>query len=314
MSPTLRLTAVCCVCAFAVPALRAAEDAAKAYDQRLSDQRQKAATRNAADSANTQDARDKARAAAKHAQDKADQKKDMAEYKQKTLDNLSSIKELFAKAEDCWKNKSFGDAGALYSSVVLATVPGSEEMAETSRNRLLEMEDLAKAHLKAADDADLKREYVTEVQELNAVTKDFGLTKTYDVALRRLITLKSRPEIAGYVELAQAEAYENDSKVTEAVKLYDAIANNPRYDNTVPWLKAKRKIDELNKNEAVRTKIKEELDAKADKECPNLLQSSKNYASNNQPKQAIEKLQIILDKYGSSKYAEEAKKRMAELK
>ena len=60
--------------------------------------------------------------------------------------------------------------------------------------------------------------------------------------------------------------------------------------------------------------MKTELDAKADREAPVLLNSAKNFASNHMPKQAIEKLQIVIDKFPNSKYAEDAKKQMAELK
>ncbi|MCY3023389.1 MAG: hypothetical protein NTW87_30790, partial [Planctomycetota bacterium] len=154
-----------------------------------------------------------------------EKKQNDANYKQIVLDNLGAVKEQFAKAEDSWKNQKFGEAGALYSSVSGATVPGSEEMVETSRGRLVEMEDLAKTHLKAAEDCDFKREYVKEVEELSLVNKEFALTKTREVALRRLITLKSKPEVAGYVEMAQAEGLETDGKLMEAIGIYHAVAN-----------------------------------------------------------------------------------------
>jgi len=128
------------------------------------------------------------------------------------------------------------------------------------------------------------------------------------------VNLKSRPEVSGIVELAQAEGYEADGKLMEAVKLYESIGNNPRYENSVPALKAKRRLEELAKNDETRTKIKTEVDAKADKECPALISSAKNFVANNLPKQAIEKLQLVIDKYPSSKYADEAKKQLSELK
>ena len=99
----------------------------------------------------------------------------MADYRaEEAVDNLLNVKELFARAEDSWKNKFYGDAAPIYNSVALATVPGAEAMVETARGRLVELEDLAKAHLKAADDADLKREYVKEVEELAIVNHDFA--------------------------------------------------------------------------------------------------------------------------------------------
>jgi len=294
---------------------RAEDDAAaKAYDQRLKNARNSSALQNAYDNAKTDQEKSAAKKALSDAKAKDQGKKDMAEFKQKTLDNLANIKELFAKAEDNWKNKLFGDAAPLYNSVSMATVPGAEQMVETSRGRMVELEDLAKNHLKSADDNDLKRDYSKEVEELAVVNRDFTLTKSHEVAVRRLVNLKSRPEVAGVVELAQAEGYEADGKLMEAVKLYESIGNNPRYENSVPALKAKRRLEELGKNDETRTKIKTEVDAKADRECPALISSAKNFVSNNLPKQAIEKLQMVIDKYPDSKYADEAKKQLSELK
>jgi hypothetical protein len=295
--------------------VRAEEDKAqKELEARLKAARENAAVRSALDNARTDDAKKALKEKMKSAQAKDQEKKDLAEFKQKTLDNLGSIKELFAKGEEAFKNQKFGEAGQAYSSVALATVPGSEEMVETSRGRLVEMEDLAQGHLKAADDSDLKREYVKEVEELALICKEFGQTKTKETALRRLITLKSRPEVAGYVEMAHAESLETDGKLIEAATAYDSVARNPRYENTIPGLKARRKLADMKKDEATGAKLKAEADAKADREAPILLASAKNFVANNRPKDALEKLQIVVEKFPNTKYAEEAQKRMAELK
>jgi len=293
---------------------KAEDEAAKAYEDRLKQQRANASLQNNVNNAATDEQKKAAKGALKDAQSKMQAKKDMADFKQKTLDNLASVKDMFAKAEDDWKNKLYGNSAPLYNSVAMATVPGAEQMAETARGRMVEMEDLAKSHLNAADDADLKREYVKEVEELSFINREFALTKTRDVALRRLINLKSKPEVSGYVELAQAEGLESDGKLMDAVKIYESIAINPRYENSVPSLKAKRKLEELNKNEETRVKIKTEVDTRADREAPVLISSAKNFVSNNMPKQAIEKLQLVIEKYPASRYADEAKKFLAELK
>jgi TolA-binding protein len=100
----------------------------------------------------------------------------------------------------------------------------------------------------------------------------------------------------------------------DALAIYKSVAANPRYENTVPALKARMKLEDLDKNEATRTKIKSETDAKADKEAPLLLAAAKNFLLNNKPKEAAEKLQIVIDKYPDSKYAQDAKKQLSDLK
>ena len=292
----------------------AEDDPAKAYDQTLNQNRAAAEQRSTNTSTMTPQQLKAYTQAQTAARAKEDQKKNLANYKEKTMLNLASIKELFAKGEDAWKNKKFRDATTFYSSVALADVPGSEEMSQTSRGRLVEMEELGNGHLKSADDADLQREYVKEVDELSTTIHEFPQTKAHDVAMRRMINLKSRPDVAGHVELAQAAALESDGKLTEAVKMYDEIANSPRYEHTLPALKARRKLDDLNNNEGTKTKIKAAMDAKADKEAPLLLASAKNFISNNLPKQAIEKLQQVLEKFPDTKYAETARQQLGGLK
>jgi len=302
------LAGLTCVCA------RCEEDPAKVLEARINAARASTELNNAATNAKNTDEKKAADDKLRKARNEAQKKQDKAEYKEMIMGNLAAVKEMFAKAEESWKNQKYNEAGQLYSSVALATVAGAEDMVETSRGRLVEMEDLAKGHLKGADDNDLKREYVKEVEELGLVVKEFGLTKTRETALRRLITLKSRPEVAGYVELSTAESYETDGKLMDAVAIYKSVAANPRYENSVPALKARRKLEELEKNEATRTKMKTEADAKADKEAPVLLASAKNFLLNSKPKEAMEKLQMVIDKFPDSKYAEDAKKQLTGLK
>ena len=284
------------------------DDPMKALESRITSDHNGAALLSAISGAKSYDEAKAAIDRARKARGDAQKKQDLADYKEKIMGNLAAIKEMFAKAEESWKNQRYGEAGQFYSSVTQATVAGSEEMVETSRGRLIEMEDLASGHLKGADDDDIRREYVKEVGELVLVVKDFGLTKAHETALRRLITLRSRPEVAGYVELAAAEVLEGDGKMAAALVLYRLVASCPRYEGTVPAMRARRRIEELEGNEASRAKIKAEMDAKADREAPPLLNSARNFVLNNRPEEALEKLRLVIDKFPGSKYAEEANK------
>ncbi len=244
----------------------------------------------------------------------AQKKADLAEYKGQVKDNLSSVKAMFQTAEQAWKAKDYKQAGTFYASVAQATVPGSEEMVETSVLRInSEMENLAKDHIRAADDAGLIRDFMKEIDELSIVLKDFGITKSRADAFRKLTNLKTKPEVAGFVEFSQAEQLLADNKLTEAIAAYTAIVSNSRYEHSIPALKSQRKLDELNKNEETRARVRTEFTAKADKEAPQLLNAAKNFATNNMPKKAKEKLEIVLDKYPGTTYAEEAKKQIDEL-
>lgn len=287
---------------------------AREMDERLNQARADAARRNALENANSAEERAKALKAMSAARDKQERAQNLAEFKEKTMNNLASVKEMFAKAEAAWKEKSYGQAAPLYSSIQYATVAGSEEMVQTSRDRMQELEDVSRAKLKAADDADLKRDYTKEIDELGFILKELNLTSGKEIALRRLANLKSKPDVAGLVEFAEAEGLEAEGKLSDAAAAYTSISNNPRYDNTIAGLKARRRIEQMGQNEETRAKLKTEHDAKADKEAPVLLGSAKNFLANKMPNQAIEKLQAVIDKYPESKYAEEARQKLAELK
>jgi TolA-binding protein len=196
----------------------------------------------------------------------------------------------------------------------LATVKGSEKLVDDSRKRLIEMEDLAQQHLNAANDADLARDYVKEVEELGIVLREFAFTKAVEQATTRLAALKPRKEVAGLIELAQAGAAESAGNLAQAYKLYKAIAENPRYENTLAALKGKKAAEKLQNDEATRENLKTQLKAEADKEAPPLLNSGHNFLLNHQEAQAKEKFQQVVEKYPGTDYAEEAKKELAKLR
>ena len=275
---------------------------AAAANDALSAIKDAAEARTAADSAKPANKADAKKAAAAS-------KANFADYKAAAQENKGFIKEMFAKAEQAWKAKNYKEAGYFYQAVAQATSPGTEDMVDTAHERInVDMEKLAKDHIKASDDAGLQRDFMKQIEELSVVTKDFVITKAKEDAQRKLTSLKSRSEIAGYVDYAQAEQLLSEGKLTDGLAALNTILANPRYEHSIPALKATRKIDELNKSEETRSKVKSEFVAKADKEAPQLLTAARNYNNNNMPKSAREKLQTVLDKYPGTAYAEEAQK------
>ena len=281
-----------------LPALCGEDGQDADYQKKLAAMRAAAEQRAAEASATTDEAKAAAKKKADAAKAKDEEKKSLAEFKQATLDNLGIIKEMFAKAEEDWKNKKYLEGSLLYSSVATATVPGSEQMVETSRGRMVELEELAKERLKAADDADMKRDYAKEVEELSFVIRELKMSASKVVALRRLITLKSRPEVAAIVEFVEAQSLEADGKQEEALAAYRKMASNPRYDNTVEMLKAKKKVAELEPLVKVD-------DAKAEKEARLMLAKVRNLRANGLVKEAESKAGELKEKYPNSAAAKE---------
>lgn len=241
--------------------------------------------------------------------DAADKKAAFQDYKGRVQENVAYIKDLFQRAEAAWKAKSYLEAGTYYQNVATATAPGTEDMVQTSNERInVDMEKLARDHITASDDAGMQHDYAKQIDELGTVLKEFKITKAKDEAQRKMNALKSRPEVAGFIEYTAAEQLISDGKLTDGLAALNAILTNPRYDHTIPALRATRKIEELNRNEETRGKVKQEFTARADKEAPNMLRAAKNFNENNMPKAAREKLQLVMDKYPGTTYADEAKK------
>jgi len=259
-------------------------------DGKIKAMRAAAEQKSAAEKATTDEAKKEAKKKADDAKEKEGAKKSLAEFKQSTLDNLGAVKEMFAKAEEDWKNKKYMEGSLLYSSVATATVPGSEEMVETSRGRLVELEELAKERLKAADDADLRREYAKEVDELCFVITELKAAPSKTVALRRLAALRGRPDVAAMVEMAEAQSLETDGKRDKALEAYRKVAASPRYEHTVEALKARKKVAELEPT--VKTD-----EAKDEKEARLLLLQVKNLLSNGLVKEADSKAAELKEKY-----------------
>ncbi|MBI3829629.1 MAG: hypothetical protein HY291_08940 [Planctomycetes bacterium] len=238
---------------------------------------------------------------------------DDAAYKEKVAQNQASIKEMFAAAEAKFKEGNYREAASFYASVVLANVAKTEQLVDDARKRFIEMEGLAQEHLKAADDADLQRDFMKEVEELAVINREFPFTKVFETAQRRLVSLKTRPDVAGSVEFAEGESLEASGNLVEALKKYKSISTNPRFENSLAAMKAKRKLETLEKNEATRDQLKNDLQALAEKQAPALISSAKNFLSNNMPAQAKEKLRAVMEKYPGTTFAEDAKKQLDQI-
>lgn len=233
-----------------------------------------------------------------------------AEYKDKLQQNVAYIKELYQKAELKFKEESYREAASFYASVIMANVVKSEKLVEEARKRFLEMEDLAKEHLNNADDASLKRDQLRAIEELGLIVKEFPFTKAYGEAQRRLIALKTKPDVAGLVEFAEAEGAEAGGELIKALKGYQAIIDNPRYENTLAAMKAKRKVSLFKQDAALKERLQEERAALAEKEAPRLMSAADNFLKNKMNGHAKEKLEAIIERFPETTYAQEAQKKL----
>ncbi|MBE7465323.1 MAG: hypothetical protein HS116_17740 [Planctomycetes bacterium] len=248
-----------------------------------------------------------------NAADKAKAAEEAAQYKEKLVQNLGYIKEMFAKGELKFQEEQYREAAAFYAGVVMADVPNSDQMVQQARAKFAQMETFAKQHYDNAMSADLQRDYTREVEELAVVVREFPFSKVYPEANTRMISLKTNPKVAGLVELTEAESTEAAGYTLKAYKMYEAISNNPRYENTVAAVKAHAKMTELSKNAATREQMKTDLQAEAEKEAPKLMAAAENYLMNNMASRAKEKLNAIIEKFPGTSFADDAQKKLESL-
>jgi len=237
-----------------------------------------------------------------------------SEELEKLSKNLAGIKELFERAQSEWKKEHFHEAAMLFKSVSLATVPGSDTYVAESRDRLNELEPMAKKRLQSATDEDLRQEYFNEARDLLFIVREFPDTAACRESQRQLSVLRSRPEAAASLDLEQARELEASGKFSEALAQYSAVVANPRYQNTVAIFEARRRAAELNQDKYKHAAVGTEQSAKAEREARALLAASENMLLNKINHAASRKLKEILEAYPETLSAKEAKKLLDENK
>ncbi|MCK6472934.1 MAG: hypothetical protein L6R28_14420 [Planctomycetes bacterium] len=239
------------------------------------------------------------------------------EYKEKVALSEERIKELFTNAELKYEEGSYREAGAFYYQVMQArddaALPKAQDLVKKATDKVLAMDGLAKQHLDNAKDADVKRDFMKEIEELGELVKQFPFAKCYDEARERLTALKNRKEVAGHVELAEAEELAAAGKLSAAIELLKKIQENPRYQNSIVTMKAARRLQELNEGDAAKERLQQEREALAESEAPKLMATAKNFILNKETSRAKEQLNAIIEKFPGTKYAEEAKSKLDEL-
>jgi hypothetical protein len=206
------------------------------------------------------------------------------------------------------------DVGMIAQGVAMATVLGSEDYADKARSRLQDLEDIAKKLLARAEDQEIKQDWANEAQTLLFVLQQLKVAKSSEIAQQRFTSLRSKPEVAAFEMLKKAGDLEAVPNLTEAIKVYEDLSTNPRFENSIPALQAKRKLAALNADDQTRSKVKQEMDEKAKKEAPQMFSTAKNFVANNMPKDAVAKLEQIIIKFPNTTYADEAKKMIDGLK
>jgi hypothetical protein len=237
---------------------------------------------------------------------------------EKLTANLAGIRDLVERANAAWKLEHYREAAMLYRSVAMATVTGSEQFVSEARDRLNELDSIARKRLDAAADAGLHNDYAAQARELLGVIAEFPDIAAGREAEHLLGALRSHPASAASLELEEARTLQAQGRIFDAITRFEEIAANPRYrernDCEAVCLQAKRLAQEFTKNDVLRMAIATQRAAKDDRQARALLASAQNLLLNKMAADAKDKLKTIVTTYPNSPVAGEAKKLLDELK
>ena len=231
--------------------------------------------------------------------------------KQAQATSLAEVKRLLKKGEEKMKNGDYSAAQSFFRAIESCQIPGASKYTSKAKAHILEIEELARKKLNDAEVKHLLREYVAEAAVLEQVLNDFAHTKAARKAKSKLSLLSREPKAASTIAFAKAKAEEDAENYGEAVRLYREIMKN--WPGQIAALKAEYAIGRLTSDPEIAALLREHAEFEASKVCPGWLNIAHNYRMNEDKDRAREYLQRVLDKFPGTTYAEEAKKKLAEL-
>lgn len=190
-------------------------------------------------------------------------------------------------------------------------IVGAENLVEQARDLLQQMEKTAADKLEEARLKKLQDDAAGAMEVLRVLIDKFPFTKAAGDARGILDSLANDPRVAAGVELLQAEDLDNGGKYPEAVAKYRELMK--KYPDSVQALKAKLRLEVMEKDEAVVAALKEAAAKAAEADCTKWLKSARNYLANGMNDQARLLFRKVVDTYPDSDYAAEARKALAEL-
>ena len=182
------------------------------------------------------------------------------------------------------------------------------------------IEALGRDKVARAEQAADEKEFETVVTLLRDVQRDYRGSEVSREATRWLkLVQKKHKEVADLIKEQEDEVIANNllaaaldelraGKFGEAyVKLEDITAD---YSATQAAAKAQTVLDRMKKNEDMMLYVK---DYQAAAECTSLLSQARGYERSGRPNKAKELYLIVIEKYGDTVHADEARRRIAEL-
>jgi hypothetical protein len=216
--------------------------------------------------------------------------------------------------------KATHKAGRLGEAYTQYLVAGKMSGGQEAEKLAKEIGDAAEKKLADAEANVAAKKYREAIKSLVALTHTYEGSPFGEQAKARVQEIQTDPAIKAEVEQAkldataegiesQAAAAERAQDYARALSLYETYVT--QYAKATHFAAVKAKYDALKGNKAILASAKTQS---ADRECKGLLSTADNYIKNNLPDKAKPYLQKIVEKYGETGWAKEAKKRLEEMK
>ena len=240
-----------------------------------------------------------------------------AVVKQWLLDQgpLKAVRLDLETAKAAEKAGKLGQAHAMY--VAVAKVENGGEYAKTAASAAKAMSDVADKRFAEADAAVSGKKYADAIRALSGVEKTYAGSALAERAKEQLAKIQSDPAIKGELEQAKidatADAMEAQAQSMEKAKDYPrAIAIYEKYVTEHPkatrFAEVKKRLDALKGDKTIQAGI---AGKQMETDCKGWMKMADNYLNAGFKDKAAPYLQKIVDKYPTSEYAKEAKKKLA---
>jgi tetratricopeptide (TPR) repeat protein len=190
-------------------------------------------------------------------------------------------------------------------------IQGAENFVEQARDLLQQMEKMASDKLEEAKLKKLQGEAAGAMEILKVLVAQFSFSKAAGDARELLNSLAADPRVAAAAQLLQAEDLDNGGNYPEAVAKYRDLTK--KYPDSVQALKAKLRLEAMEKDEEISAALKEAAAKAAEADCTKWLKTARNYAANGMVDQARLLFRKVIDNYPDTEYAAEARKAIEEL-
>jgi TolA-binding protein len=236
-----------------------------------------------------------------------------AEARRKAIEkaSLAMIKDMFKRAKEADKAENWAAAYSHYTDVTGSRNPGAREMVTQSKTRLHEIDGMAEERMRQARRHELYGQYAEAVALYRDVANEFQNSKHYAAANKRMAYLRRASDSAPALILAEAEELDKAKEYLRAKIIYKQVVS--RYPRSLEAMKARKRIEQFNQDIVISKALTESLEKEAALKAPVWMNMSDNFLKNKMPERARQYLDMIVEKYPTTEWADKARKKLEEL-